>query len=355
MGSVLASVILVTTACGAAPAPEVAPSSAVAVQEPTVSSTPSSADSDAASLDGETVPDGGDASLTGNKQPDYAAKAMDVLATLPIKGRAPKTGYSRAEFGQAWADVDRNGCDTRNDILARDLGAKTFKPGTRDCVVLTGVLADPYTNSTIDFVRGAATSSAIQIDHVVALNDAWQKGAQQLSIEQRTALANDPLNLLAVDGHSNQQKGAGDAATWLPPSKSYRCDYVARQISVKATYSLWVTQAESDAMLRVLENCSDIAAPTNQTPPPTPDAAPAPVEAVILPPLAPVPEVAPVEAAPPAAPAVPAKPAPLVEAPAAVYYQNCSAVRAAGAAPIHVGQPGFQPKFDRDGDGVGCE
>ena len=357
----LASVLLVTTACGGAATLEAAPASETAAQSVTQSATPSPTPSptptadDVAPLDGEDVPDAGGADLASNQQPPFAAKALEVLGTLPIKGRAPKTGYDRALFGQAWADVDRNGCDTRNDILDRDLTAKTFKPGTRDCLVLTGILADPYTATTIDFVRGSATSSAVQIDHVVALNDAWQKGAQQLSVEERTSLANDPLNLLAVDGPTNQQKGAGDAATWLPPNKSYRCDYVARQISVKATYKLWVTQAEHDAMAKVLDTCSTIEVPTNQTA--------APVEHVVLPPVAPVAPVAPapaVEAAP-APPAVePAAPAPvpLVQVPApapAAYYQNCSAVRAAGAAPIRVGDPGFQSKFDRDGDGVGCE
>ncbi|MEV8146001.1 DUF1524 domain-containing protein [Specibacter sp. NPDC078709] len=353
-----ASVLLMTTACGGAATLEVAPASAASAQSATQSTTPTHTPSstptadDVAPLDGEEVPDAGGADLASNQQPAFAAKALEVLATLPVKGRAPKTGYDRAMFGQAWADVDRNGCDTRNDILDRDLTAKTFKPGTRDCLVLTGILADPYTATTIDFVRGSATSSAVQIDHVVALSDAWQKGAQQLSVEVRTAFANDPLNLLAVDGPSNQQKGAGDAATWLPPNKSYRCDYVARQISVKATYKLWVTQAEHDAMAKVLDGCAGVEVPTNQTAPP--------VEHVTLPPVAPVAPVPAVEAAP-VAPAAPAPaPAPLVQAPApapapAPYYQNCSAVRAAGAAPIRVGQPGFQSKFDRDGDGVGCE
>jgi hypothetical protein len=341
VGSLLASVLFVTTACGGAPAPQAAPASAVATQSatPSPSPSPSPTASDETPLDGSVVPNAGNADLAANVQPAFAAKALEVLATLPVKGRAPKTGYSREEFGQAWADVDRNGCDTRNDILNRDLTAKTIKPGTRDCLVLTGVLADPYTAGTISFVRGSTTSSAVQIDHVVALNDAWQKGAQQLSVEQRTSLANDPLNLLAVDGPTNQQKGAGDAATWLPPNKSYRCDYVARQISVKATYSLWVTQAEHDAMARVLDGCADIQVPTNQTPPP--------VEPVILPPPAPVAPVVPV---------APVEAAPVVPVPAAApFYQNCTAVRAAGAAPIYANQPGFQSKFDRDGDGVGCE
>lgn len=352
MGSVLATVLFTATACGGATAAkEVSPSTTTAATSP---ATTEPTDHDAAPLDGDGVPDPGNASLAGNVQPAYAATAVEVLAGLPIKGRAPKTGYSREEFGQAWADVDRNGCDTRNDILDRDLNAKTFKPGTRDCVVLTGVLDDPYTASRIDFARGPDTSSAVQIDHVVALNDAWQKGAQKLSVEQRTALANDPLNLLAVDGPSNQQKGASDAATWLPPNKSYRCQYVARQISVKATYKLWVTQAEHDAMAKVLGGCKDTPAPTDQGAPATTPAEPAPVKPVILPPVAPVAPAPPVEAAaPPAPPAAPV--APLVEAPAAAYYANCAAVRAAGAAPIRAGDPGFQAKFDRDGDGVGCE
>ncbi|MBP2412755.1 hypothetical protein JOF48_001554 [Arthrobacter stackebrandtii] len=370
MASAAASVLFLTTACGgvvqaeAAPVPTTTPettasasSSPSATPLPETAPEPEPTAEDTAPLDPETVPDPGSATPDDGAQPAIATSALELLATLPVKGRAPKTGYSREQFGQAWADVDRNGCDTRNDILDRDLAEKTFKPGTRDCVVLTGVLADPYTATTINFVRGSATSSAVQIDHVVALSDAWQKGAQQLSPEQRTAFGNDPLNLLAVDGPSNQSKGAGDAATWLPPNKAYRCDYVARQVSVKAGYSLWVTQAEHDAMARVLADCSDIVVPSA---PAAPDGGEAANQPVVLPPPAPIEPVAPIE--PPApiveAPAaeVPAAPAPLLEAPVPeAYYQNCDAVRAAGASPIRVGDPGFQPKFDRDGDGVGCE
>jgi hypothetical protein len=180
--------------------------------------------------------------------------ARTLLATLPIKGRAPETGYGRTiQFGQAWIDTDHNGCDTRNDILARDLTAIT-RSGA--CKVLSGVLADPYTGERIDFVRGNTTSAKVQIDHVVALLDAWETGAQQLSATQRVAFANDPRNLLAVGGEINQAKGSGDAATWLPPNKAFRCAYVSRQIVVKAAYGLWVTQAEHDAMTRVLAACS---------------------------------------------------------------------------------------------------
>ncbi|MBN9611620.1 MAG: DUF1524 domain-containing protein [Actinobacteria bacterium] len=189
-----------------------------------------------------------------------ATEIARVLGTLAVKGRAPKTGYTRAQFGPAWSDdvtVDggHNGCDTRNDILRRDLTGLAIKADTGGCTVLTGTLHDAYTGKTIAFTRGQATSGAVQIDHVVALLDAWQKGAQQLSAAQRQNMANDPLNLQAVDGPTNEQKGAGDAATWLPPNKAYRCTYVSRQIEVKAKYHLWVTQAEKDAILRVLATC----------------------------------------------------------------------------------------------------
>ncbi len=153
--------------------------------------------------------------------------------------------------------MDRNGCDTRNDVLRRDLAGTTLKPGTHGCVVLTGTLVDPYTGGRIAFVRGQGTSQAVQVDHVVALADAWQKGAQTWDEETRERFANDPLNLLAVDGPTNASKGMGDTATWLPPARGFRCAYVARQVAVKRSYDLWVTRAERDAMRRVLATCPD--------------------------------------------------------------------------------------------------
>jgi len=187
--------------------------------------------------------------------------AASALQALPVKGRAPQTGYSRDQFGQAWTDDvtvggGHNGCGTRDDILRRALTDIAVKPGTNGCVVLSGQLNDPYTGRLIQFVRGPR-SSAVQIEHVVALGDSWQKGAQQLTGEERTNLANDPLDLLAVDGPTNQAKGDADAASWLPPNKGYRCAYVARQIAVKTKYRLWVTPAEKDAMAAVLSACPD--------------------------------------------------------------------------------------------------
>ena len=189
--------------------------------------------------------------------------ASAVLETLAVKGRAPKTGYERSQFGPAWSDVDRNGCDTRNDILNRDLTSIIYKPGTHQCVVLSGTLIDPYSGEKIAFERGVATSSDVQIDHVVALSNAWQTGAFKLTYEKRLAFANDPMNLLAVKGRLNSQKGDGDAATWLPPRKDIRCAYVAQQIVVKAKYGLWVTPPEKAAMVGLLSKCPGFKAPTS--------------------------------------------------------------------------------------------
>ncbi|OMH24846.1 deoxyribonuclease [Tersicoccus phoenicis] len=287
------------------------------------------------------------------------ATARAQLAALQVKGRAPLTGYSRDQFGQAWLDVDRNGCDTRNDMLRAQLTAVVFA-NSGQCRVASGTLADPYTGTTIPFVRGQGTSEKVQIDHLVALADAWQKGAQQLSAQQRAAFANDPVNLQATDGPTNQRKGAGDAATWLPPNTAYRCTYVSRQISVKATYRLWVTGAEKAAMTRVLDACGTtggvVPAPIPaDRPPATPaPAAPAPAPAQPVP-AAPAPAPAAPAAPAPAAPA-PAAPAPAAPAPAAAaYYKNCTAARAAGVAPLLRGQPGYAPRLDRDGDGIACE
>jgi hypothetical protein len=190
-----------------------------------------------------------------NRTVSAPGEAIVALEQLPVKGRAAKTGYSREQFGPTWKDVDGNGCDTRNDILVRDLEPEVLGPD--GCEVESGTLQDPYTGRTLAFQRGRDTSRLVQIDHVVALGDAWQKGAQGLDEGLRTALANDPTNLVAVDGPTNGQKSDSDAATWLPPNGGYRCVYVARQITVKKRYELWVTEAEKRAMADVLSTCPD--------------------------------------------------------------------------------------------------
>ena len=187
--------------------------------------------------------------------PAWVTTAKAQLAKLTVKPAAPMTGYDRDKFGDPWEDVDHNGCDTRNDILKRDLIKEVFKAGS-SCLIATGTLNDPYTGKVIHFVRGVKTSTAVQIDHVVALGDAWRTGAAKWTDAKRLRYANDPVVLLAVDGPQNESKGDDDASEWLPPRKAYDCRYVAKQITIKTKYVLWVTAAERAAMAGTLKTCS---------------------------------------------------------------------------------------------------
>lgn len=253
--------------------------------------------------------------------------AIEVLETLPVKGRAPMTWYDRAQFGVTWKDVDRNGCDTRSDILRRDLVERVM---SSRCTVMSGVLyPDPYTNRPLTYVRG---KSVVDIDHVVALGNAWATGAQQLDFVVREQFANDPLNLLAVSASANRQKGDGDAATWLPSNMGYRCQYVARQVAVKRKYDLWVTKAEKDAIRRILASCPGQQVPTDGTfadPPPSTTGFRPPTQSSSS------------------------------ETTRIVRYANCTEARAAGVTPI---RKATNPRLyevnshmDRDKDGVACE
>jgi hypothetical protein len=242
------------------------------------------------------------------------------------------TRYSRDEFGPAWLDADRNGCDTRDDVLARDLTRRVYRPGTGGCVLVAGDLADPYTRAEIHFVKG--DGDLVDIDHVVALGDAWATGASTWDIRRRAAVANDRMNLLAVDASANRQKGDGDAATWLPANRRYRCAYVARQVSVKAKYELWVTVPEKAAMSRVLASC-----PGQRTV----NGSGAPLRVTVR------------VSEPSKSTRHEGGLATQHADPGSVYFRNCDAARAAGAAPVHRGDPGYAAHLDRDGDGSGCE
>lgn len=215
---------------------------------------PTPAGSDTPANEGATGNDGAtDNAESGSDAENLTARQM--LQSIPVKGRAPKTGYDReGQFGPAWFDTDANGCDTRNDLLRRDLDGLESEDG---CTVLSGTLTDPFSSDIINFQRGETTSILVQIDHVVALSNAWQTGAAQLSEETRLEFANDPLNLIAVSGRLNAQKGDGDAATWLPPNRDFWCEYVARQVGVKAHYDLWVTPAEFERMDSILADCDN--------------------------------------------------------------------------------------------------
>lgn len=197
-------------------------------------------------------------------------QAAAALEQLPIKGRAPKTGYDRARFGAEWTDDvtvqgGHNSCDTRSDVLRRDLSDLVVKEGTQGCLPLSGTLLDPYTGQQMLFRRGEDSASLIHGEHLVALSNSWQTGAQQLDADQRQNLANDPLNIWAVSGAENTAKGDGDAATWLPPNAAVRCDLIAAQIAVKTKYHLWVTPPEAEAMRRVLSACPSQQLPTSAT------------------------------------------------------------------------------------------
>ena len=185
--------------------------------------------------------------------PTWVTTARTELSQLVVKPLGSKKGYSRDRFGPAWADVDRNHCNTRDDILRRDLTHLVFAAGST-CTVAKGSLHDPYTNKTIHYERGPL-SSLVQIDHVVALGDAWVTGASKWTPKRRLRYANDPAVLLAVSGAPNEAKGDSDASGWLP-TRSFRCRYVAVQISIKTEYHLWVTHDERAAMAGVLTHCA---------------------------------------------------------------------------------------------------
>lgn len=320
-----APVVVASEAPGALPSED---SSAETSPSPSASATPSPTAS--------AVPAG---------ESEANGTAMAAALELTVKGRAPKTGYTREQFGSGWVDIDRNGCDTRNDELNLRLTNKTM---SGSCKVLSGDLQDPYTGTAIHFEHGGA--SEVDIDHMVALSDAWQKGAASWVFAQRVAFANDPLNLEPVDASANRQKGDGDTATWLPSNKSYRCTYVARQVAVKTKYGVWVTQAELDAMVRVLDTCPNQALPdfgtqpivaTNTggpapTPSPAPAAAPAPAPAPVVVPAA--------EPAPAPAPALDPQ------------FTYCKYAVPAGYGNYVKGvDPEYDWYRDADGDGVVCE
>lgn len=208
--------------------------------------------------------------------------AMSVLNTLPVKGKAAATGYDRnGKFGNGWKDFDGNKCDERQDTLTRDMSGIKYKDA-RKCQLASGVLADSYTGTTI---KWKVNSGSVDIDHVVALKNVWISGGQKLSQEQRRAVANDPLNLMASQASANRSKGDANAAEWLPTHKPFRCQYVATQVSVKKKYTLSVTAAEKDAMRKVLNSCPGqkaakvapikvVAAKAPAIPPKAPSAAP---------------------------------------------------------------------------------
>ncbi|WP_298585021.1 excalibur calcium-binding domain-containing protein [uncultured Kocuria sp.] len=310
------------TTVPAAPSPSATPSTG---PSPTASRTPGSV----TTVSPEPAPEPAETPVRAVTPPSGAFLALEDLA---VAAAGTMSDYDRDALFGGWIDADGDCEDSRNEVLARDLTGITSADG---CRVDTGTLADPYTGASIDFVRGVATSSDVQVDHVVSLGNAWVTGARRLSQADRVALANDPQNLLAVDGPANGSKSDQDASEWLPPNRAFACDMVAVQIAVKSRYGLWVTAPEKDAMAEVLSGCPDQQLPGGS-------------------PFGDIPEGAGSAPEPAPAPAE-VQEAPAAPAPADVHYANCTAAREAGAAPLHRGDPGYRDAMDRDGDGVACE
>lgn len=191
--------------------------------------------------------------------PLTTAEANAELTKLRVAGRGPLTGYNRDEFGPAWSDdvavpSGHNGCDTRNDMLRSRLRHVSLKPGTHNCVVQTGVLTDPYTGHTITFNR-SKNATAIQIDHIVPLAEAWRSGASAWTSDRRRDLANDPTELTPVDGKANEAKGDSGPDSWRPANRGAWCWYATAYISVKSRYHLSVQASEKSALLAMLKYC----------------------------------------------------------------------------------------------------
>ncbi|MCT1556562.1 excalibur calcium-binding domain-containing protein [Helcobacillus massiliensis] len=357
-----------STATPASAPPSASPTpSATATAQPTTPAASSAAPTPAAKPSTAQTPSAAPAQKGTPAPADGTALA--TLRTLEVKGRAPETGYDRDDY-QWRQDTDHNGCDTRNDVLRRDLQAVILKRGTRGCVVAAGQFTDLYSGKVITFDE----PSDADIDHIVALQNAHVTGAFRFGSAKRMELANDPLNLIAVDASLNRQKGSADAATWLPPNTAFRCEYVARQISVKKKYGLWVTPPERDAMERILTSCPDqktyssasLAWPgrgegdvigEGERPKPVSGSDSTTSEPK---------KKQPASSPKPAAPKKEQKQGVVGDSQkkpgsgrepsgGSVRFKNCREAWDAGAAPLRRGDPGYESKHDGDGDGVACE
>ncbi|MCV0001152.1 HNH endonuclease [Mobiluncus curtisii] len=179
--------------------------------------------------------------------------SLHELCALKVRKDAGPDGYQRDLFGSGWMDPDGNGCDTRADILARDFQSPRFGNSAKPCRLTGGTFHDPYTGKTMQFETPPGRK--VQIDHVVALGNAWKSGAWAWTKAQREAYANDPSVLLAADGPANQQKSDASADAWMPSNRNFRCAYARQQIDIKYRWNLTVTAPEKAALLSALAKC----------------------------------------------------------------------------------------------------
>ncbi len=202
------------------------------------------------------------ASFVAQADAPAVAPGVDVLAgmaQIPLRIRV--FDYRRAAFGESWTDDNpapggHNGCDTRNDILERDLVDKTYVSIKRcPTAVATGTLHDPYTNASVAFVRGNQIGASVQIDHIVPLALAWDLGARDWPEDLRLRFANDPANLLAVGGQANQDKGDSEPALWMPPNMAFRCQYAVQFVAVLRGYGLSVDAPSAGVLREAASTC----------------------------------------------------------------------------------------------------
>lgn len=277
---------------------------------------------------------------SGEPNPSTPGTALAALNALTVKDFSSTGDYKRTAFGDAWADVDNNGCDTRNDILARDIKGASIDS---KCLVQSGNFDDPYTGKVIAFDRSKGGGGGVDIDHIIPLSLAWKTGASEWDASKRLSFANDPLNLLASDSGENRKKGDKDASQYLPPNKAFQCQYVARQVTVRAKYGTWVTPAEKDAIYAVLQTCPSepLASEKGLSIPKSDVTSEGPTPAT--------------HASTPAAPAKDMTP----QAPAAggndPQFSSCTKAKAAGYGPYTKADPEYAWYRDGDGDGTVCE
>lgn len=172
-----------------------------------------------------------------------ATELTNQLLQLPAGPIAPPAPYDRAEFGQRWADVDRSGCDQRNESLSSAMTEISYRAGTHDCVVETGTFHDAYDGTSWSFAK-SEDGGGVQIDHVVPLAHAWEMGAGDWTEDEREVFANELINLQPTAGTYNGSKGSRGPLEWMPVDETYHCTYLRRWTQIKVTWELAVTDDE---------------------------------------------------------------------------------------------------------------